>query len=92
MREVREEALRVQDRRQSLRARPHAHRLVVLVLVHLDDVVEALLESLSVRGESDHREDEVCPLAGLVVCADLEDFGCETGVDVVAGGRAGVAC
>ncbi len=83
-----EEALRVQNRAQSLRASFHAHGLPVLVAVHLDDVVEALLQGVAVGGEAYDREDDA---GGGVVGADAEDLGGEAGVDVVAGGGAGVA-
>lgn len=60
----------------------------MLVTVHLDDVVEALFEGVAIGGESDDGEDDA---GGGVVGADAEDFGDVTGVDVVAGGGAGVA-
>lgn len=85
---VGKEALRVQDGAEALRARVDAHGLAVLVAVHLDDGVEALLEGVAVGGEADDGEDDA---RGRVVGADAEELGGVAGVDVVAGGGAGVA-
>ena len=89
---VREEALVVEDVAETLRAGVHAHLLVVLVLVHLDDGVEALLERVAVGGEAYYREDDLGALVVAAGAADAEEFGCVARVDVVAAGAASVAC
>lgn len=63
----------------------------MLVLVHLDDGVEALLQRMAVGGESDDREDYPCALVVWTLAADLEELGLVACVDVVAGRRACVA-
>lgn len=83
-----EEALRVENRTQPLRARLHGHGLAVLVSVHLDDCVEAFFQGVAVGGEAHYRQDDA---RGWVVGSDAEEFGGMSGVDVVAGGGAGVA-
>jgi hypothetical protein len=56
-----------------------------LVLVHLHDVIQALLQSSAVGGESDNGEDDVAAFASLVVGANLEYFRFESAVDIVTG-------
>ena len=63
----------------------------MLVPVDLDDAVESLLERQTVRREPDNGQHNVRPFAGLIVAANLEDFGRESGVDVVARGGSRVA-
>lgn len=89
---VREEALVVQNVAEALRAGVHAHLLVVLVLVHLDDGVEALLQRIAVGGEAYDREDDLGALVLAAGAADAEQFGGVARVDVVAAGAASVAC
>ena len=72
---VREEALVVEDMAEALRARVHAHLLVVLVLVHLDNGVETLLEGVAISGEADDREDDLGTLVLASGAADAEEFG-----------------
>ena len=60
----------------------------MLVPVHLDVDIEAFFESVSICSKADDGEDNA---GGGVVGADAKDFGDEAGVDVVAGGGAGVA-
>ncbi|CAG8705354.1 2039_t:CDS:1, partial [Scutellospora calospora] len=88
---VREEALVVQDVAEALGASVHAHLLVVLVLVHFDDGVEALLEGVAVGGEAHDREDDLGALVVAAGAADAEEFGGVARVDVVAAGAASVA-
>ncbi len=83
-----EEALLVQDRGQSLRARLDGHRLAVLVSVHLDNGVEAFFECVAVSSEANNGEDDA---AIWIIGSDAEDFGDEAGVDIVAGGGASIA-
>lgn len=88
---VGEEALVVQNVAEALRAGVYAHLLVVLVLVHLDDGVEALLERVAVGGEADYREHDLGALVVAAGATDAEEFGSVTRVDVVAAGAASVA-
>jgi hypothetical protein len=64
----------------------------VLVLVHLDDGVEALLQCIAVRRETHTGEYYPRTLVLWSLTADLEELGCVSCVDVVAGSRACVAC
>lgn len=89
---VGEEALVVQDVAEALRTGMYAHLLVVLVLVHLDDSVKALLERIAVSGEANDGEDDLGPLVVAAGAADAEEFGSVARVDVVAAGAASVAC
>lgn len=89
---VGEEALVVEDVAEALGAGVHAHLLVVLELVHLDDGVEALLERVAVGREADDGQHDARALVGAASAADLEEFGRVARVDVVAAGAAGVAC
>jgi hypothetical protein len=63
----------------------------VLVLVHLDDGVEVLLQRIAICREADDREDYAGTFVVWPLTADLEELGCVSGVDVVAGSRASVA-
>ena len=89
---VREEALVVEDVAEALGAGVDAHLLVVLVLVHLDDSVEALLERVAISGEADDGEHDLGALVVAAGAADAEQFGSVARVDVVAAGAASVAC
>lgn len=89
---VGEEALVVQDVAEALCAGVHAHLLVVLVLVHLDDSVEALLERVAISGEAHDGEDNPGTLVVAAGAADAEEFGGVARVDVVTAGAASVAC
>jgi hypothetical protein len=64
----------------------------VLVLVHLDDGVETLLERVAISGEADDGEDDLGTLVVAAGAADAEEFGGVARVDVVAAGAASVAC
>jgi hypothetical protein len=64
----------------------------VLVLVHLDDGVEALLERVAISGEADDGEDDLGALVLTAGATDTEEFGGVARVDVVAAGAASVAC
>lgn len=88
---VGEEALLVENGAESLRTGLDAHRLAVLVAVHLDDGVEAFLQRFAVGGKSDHAEHDGGVVLGGCGAADLEDFGGVAGVDVVSAGGTGVA-
>ena len=63
----------------------------MLVLVHLDDGVEALSQGAAVGREADDREDDGGSRAAVVVAADLVEFGRVARVDAVARGQARVA-
>lgn len=64
----------------------------MLVLVHLDDGVEALLERVAVCGKAYYREDDLGALVVAAGAADAEEFGSVARVDVVAAGAASIAC
>lgn len=68
-----------------------AHGLAVLVAVHLDNSIEALLEGIAVGGKADYGQYEGCVVLGCGGAADLEDFRGIAGVDVVARCRSSVA-
>lgn len=89
---VGEEALVVQDVAETLCAGVHTHLLVVLVLVHLDDSVETLLERVAISGEAHDGQDDSSTLVVAAGAADAEEFGGVARVDVVATGAASVAC
>jgi hypothetical protein len=89
---VGEEALVVKDVAEALCAGVYAHFLVVLVLVHLDDGVETLLERVAISGEAYDGEDDLGTLVVAAGAADAEEFGGVARVDVVAAGAASVAC
>jgi hypothetical protein len=81
---VREESLVVEDVAEALRACRHRHGLAVLVLVHLDDGVEVLLQRMAVRSETNHREHYPSALVVWPLTANLEQLGLVSCVDVVA--------
>lgn len=64
----------------------------MLVLVHLDDRVQPLLQRVTVRSEADDGEDNATASVFRPIAADLEEFGDEARVDVVAGCGASIAC
>jgi hypothetical protein len=64
----------------------------VLVLVHLNDSVEALLERVAISGEAHDGEDDLGTLVVTAGAANAEEFGGVARVDVVAAGAASVAC
>jgi len=88
---VREEALAVEDVRQALGARRHAHGLAVVILVHLDDVVEALFEGVAVGRESDDGEDDAGSFVFGPFSADEKELRGVARVDAVPGRAASVA-
>lgn len=67
------------------------HGFAVLILVHLDNGVEAFLESVGVGCKAHNREDYPGALVVRALAANLEELGCVACVDVVAGCRACVA-
>lgn len=77
---VGEETLAVENSREALCAGLDAHVLAVLVLVELDDGVEAFFEGVAVGGEADYGEDE----GGGGRGADSEELGLVARVDVIA--------
>jgi hypothetical protein len=89
---VGKEALVVEDVTETLCAGMYAHFLVVLVLVHLDDGVETLLERIAISGEADYGQDDLGALVLAAGPTDAEEFGSEARIDVIAAGAASVAC
>jgi hypothetical protein len=63
----------------------------VLVLVHLDDGIEVLLQRIAVCSETDDRKNYPGALVVWPLAANLEELRCISRVDVVAGSRASVA-
>lgn len=92
VRVVGEEALRVEDCREALRAGLDGDGLPVAVLVHLANGVETVLEGFAVGSEPDNREDYPGIILGRRGAADLEDLGVGPAVDGISGGVSGVAC
>ena len=56
----------------------------MLIFVHLDDCVEAVLESRTVCCKTDNGEYNVSTLSGFIVATDPEYFGRVAGIDAVA--------
>lgn len=67
------------------------HALAVLVSIDLDNAVESFLERQTVCRKADDGKHDVRAFAGLIVAADLKDFGRISGVDVVTRGGSRVA-
>jgi hypothetical protein len=88
---VREESLVVENVAETLGAGGDGHGLAVLVLVHLDDGVEVLLQRVAVGGETDYRQHYPCTLVVGALAANLEELGLVSCVDVVAGCGSSVA-
>jgi hypothetical protein len=57
----------------------------MLVLVHFDDGVKALLQRFAVCCEADDREYYPRTLVLRALAANLEELGCVPSVDIVAG-------
>lgn len=89
---VGKESLVVEDVAESLCAGRDGHGLSVLVLVHLDNGVETLLQRITVCGEADYRQYYPGALVVWSFAANLKELGCVSCVDVVAGCRTCVTC
>ena len=63
----------------------------MLVLVHFDDGVQPLFQSIAVRSKTNDGEDNTRIFILRTLTSDLEELGCIAGVDAIAGGRTGVA-
>jgi hypothetical protein len=63
----------------------------VLVLVHLDDGVEVLLQGVTVGSETDDGQHYPCALVVGALASNLEELGLVSCVDVVAGCGSSVA-
>lgn len=87
---VGEETLVVEDVGETLGAGGNGHGLVVAVVVHLDDGVELLGQSIAIGGETNDGENNAGALLLRALAADAEQLRGVAGVDVVAGGVAGV--
>jgi hypothetical protein len=88
---VGEEALVVENVAESLGACGYGHGLSVLVLVHLHNGVETLLQRITICCKADYRKYYPGTLVVWALAADLEELGCVSCVDVVARSGACVA-
>ena len=88
---VREESLVVENVAETLGAGGDGHGLAVLVLVHLDDGVEVLLQRVAVGSETDYGQHYPCTLVVGTFATNLEELGLVSCIDVVAGCGSSVA-